>query len=1272
MPDITLEIAAGTNTIPVVVNQDSAIERYLEARFRNEEWPFASSIEDDFAAAIVQTDAISGAAPKQQELPAVGVNEYLHPGGASRFGRGLFLVDHKHIAKLINHCWGITWDGKGAIPTDNGTQNSAEIKYGYDQATFSPKVFLQTPIQIDATSEVSGKTRQLYLCPFVDGRYKVLHTAEKLTVTSEGGESWNDVTTEIQGKIDGSVSPYGTVSQSFLNPDPGYFSVARSLGYALDHIAASTGRRVYYDAENDTFQMSTFSVGESALNNAVNAMRGDNIGVVLGDLNGNPFAPAARDYSITHRKLYDHYDNESYDTVDGSSQAGQGGQGYEKPHIVSTFYLEHYGGTSDSTSNQNLSNLAAELAEANYNFQTKQFCVTYARPVVAFSLLDTPFCDYTLIKWQTKGELPQIVTTHKSVETGIVPFINISQTSGIYRHNQELARITLSGSGIAEGASSGQGSIAPNKSETSYNGTPRSITVNLLGPASSAIPAGSVLSCYFQSNDGWYVVQGEAGPPGGAGSPWIQFRANSSIGAHSSGQWSVYVLQHRNCEGLLDDAGENITCGSSLTVSDPHNLFPDTVFAVDQNITRCLEGSSTPPGLGGSVGTAYYRTPTTACNDPPGTNRWEVETCTQSVNKMEVQVALPLNGCIKAAPDFPGQTYPVQFFNPNRDFLSQAPARDFPMEARDATPEEGSCWAIDVENPYAYTIDTGDAVIIERWSDKGTTRATDTNVPHNLAQSSVRWIIAEVLKDYYGNAIGEMARYILVELLDSAVGAAFQGQGSAAGEYFALNDYWEGKSPASFGADYLDTCRPKMVFALDTACKEAGTRYVGSFDPGRHLFMLFATESAMLGEASQITSITNATPLGNCGITFTQQTHFGFPCDFLPTSYQWQPTLQSLDVITSAGTNPASGELCLYKDTIQVCDYTQSADTQCVDICICVSCADSNCVYTYNEDTAYWVQTTPCPEGCECSGETPTNTPGPGDPTTITYPCRNPSPPVVTCTQCDGCTFGSTDCETFGYEITLPVMNATNGSGHSVVLNSGSAVISRTGDCTWEITGLIWRDFTTGTTTNATVTVTQGLPGGSTNPSCTPYAFLSLSWTPASGEGITFPTELNGSQPACAPIGYGQGGGGGCGLMPQNPGGGGIWGNVTMQTVCCTTVQAADDDAYLAMIEASKTEVIASTNFNQATLGGESPKPKRLGDAFYQEHLQMFASCGCTKDLIPVMNRWGERHEVPDIEKIKTVSTTLWSKQDAEYRKKNTMDDLASYIQAYIVRHLQG
>ena len=142
--------------------------------------------------------------------------------------------------------------------------------------------------------------------------------------------------------------------------------------------------------------------------------------------------------------------------------------------------------------------------------------------------------------------------------------------------------------------------------------------------------------------------------------------------------------------------------------------------------------------------------------------------------------------------------------------------------------------------------------------------------------------------------------------------------------------------------------------------------------------------------------------------------------------------------------------------------------------------------------------------------------------------------------------------------------------------------------------------------------------------------------------------------------------------MPQSPGGNGIWGNVTMQTTCCTTVQAANDDAYLAMIEASKTEVVASTNFNQATLGGESPKPRRLGDAFYQDHLQMFASCGCTKDLIPVMNRWGERQEVPDIEKIKTVSTTLWSKQDAEYRKTNTMDDLASYIQAYIVKHLQG
>jgi hypothetical protein len=627
-----------------------------------------------------------------------------------------------------------------------------------------------------------------------------------------------------------------------------------------------------------------------------------------------------------------------------------------------------------------------------------------------------------------------------------------------------------------------------------------------------------------------------------------------------------------------------------------------------------------------------------------------------------------LNGCIKAAPSMPGETYPISF-TLDDFYLSESPNRDFPMEARDATTEEGNCWAVDAENPYALTLDSGERVILERWSRKNTTRATSPLAPHNEAQSDVRWVIAEVLKSYYGDPEGEIARYILVELLDSATGADFQGQGSAQGDYFALNDYWEGTNPAAFGNSYTDTCRPKIVFALSTVCKEAGTQYVGSFDPGRHLYMLFATESAMLGEPIQLTSVTQATAAGNCGLTFTQQQHYGFPCDFLPTAYTWNPVLQQIDVVTSAGTS--GNELCLYKDTISVCNYVQG-ETQCIDICICTECSDYNCTWVYDENTGYWNQTETCPQdlpNCDCTGEAPTQTPAPGDPTTVSYPCATTPDPPSNCITCDDCQYSSGDCDAYGVELTIADMTGTNDNNDTVRIDLATVVITGGENCTWSVEAT-WRNVGTGASVQATATATMSV--NTAVGSCPSVnGEVSFAWSPASFGGITLPTNLGGSNTFCNDT-YGNQGG--CGVLPNRPSQFGNW-NVVSATVTCCGAQGGQtaEENLRAYLEASKTQIVAGSGFSNARLGGDVPKQVEsslpLGDAFAKDYPLFFQSCGCTKDVVKVMNRWDAKKSEPTDQQAETVSRTLHKKLPHEHSLEWSLDKIKNLIITYTQKH---
>jgi len=1240
--------AAGQAKVPIVMDIDDQVGVYLRKRLRNSEWPFANYADDEFAAAINHSTGVVGNRQMDTDLPEITYNSLLLPGGAARFGRGLFLIAGEHISDLLSAAWQTSWSGEGNIPQAGNVQAAAvTLNITTARSDFRAKLYLQTPIQLDVTTAQSGDKRQLWLCPFVDARFAKLHHVtdpETLDVKCSAPKSWTQLATEVGSVGPGSVTNVGTVDPAYLYPDPGYFSVARSAGYALDHIAASSGRRVIYDPFAESFKVTAVSNAETDLDTYIGNMRQAGFPVLLGEPGGNPAAPDPQEYSFSVRNLYDHYDNNSWTKRDDTTGGASGETGM--PHVISTFYLEQ----NDSGSEQRATALTDILCQGFRKWQQKQFCVTYADAPIGGSLLESGFTDYTFIKIDGTTDQPRLATTHQSYKTGVIPNLNISQSASFYRHPQELARITLTGSGIPQGATSGQGTIQ--ELDTKYDGSSGTVTVTLLGPASQAIPAGTVLNCYFQSNTGWFAIQGEPGPPGAGGSQWIQFRVKSQVGQAGSGIWQCVVLQHRNTTG--------ITCGDIVQVHDPANMFPDVVGEDEYTITACLPAEGDFEFTNGSIGTAYWREPSTSCNDPEDVSRWEVETCTQVLDAIEVQLK---DDCMILKPNEVNPTYTAYVNEADvANTAATSPNRDFPPEFVDEPdPSNPNCWNVSFQNPYSLTAIAGSRIFIRRAGLKDTSISGNTTTPHNYGTHTSFWYVEHVVEQVQQGQgwIGRYAKWAMFTKVQSQ--GNFQ---DLDGNTYNLTYYWDGANPQQ-GNDVDAPCRPRISCTVGSdgcECIDDGDLVLATYAPEYHTYFIISTKSAFLGAPTTHTLMKNLTPraAGDCGYDQTKQSFKMFTCDSDPVVTQLIPNTVSVDVVTSG--NVTGTDLCLTKSTLQVCSYSPGTSTDCYDLCVCAPCSASNCIYSYNQETGYWVAALTCPEECECSGEMPTHTPAPGDPTTITYPCRDPNPPVNSCMTCEGCTYGDTDCTNYGYKLNgPPVVDAVNNNNEQIHLNTLASIITRTSSCEWEITGLLWENQATGQTTAATVTVTQQTLG-STNPSCTPYVFMNLSWSPASVYGITPPVEMNGSSGICAPMVYGQSGG--CGVMPPNPSSNGYWNGTYLATTCCEQgeVESANDQAY---IDLAKSEIVAGASFNNATFSAALPaseQPKTVGEAFKAAYPQYFRSCKCTNDVLPVMNRWETKKQEPTLAQATKIANLLYKKLGHADQNAITVEQIAQQI----------
>lgn len=139
--------------------------------------------------------------------------------------------------------------------------------------------------------------------------------------------------------------------------------------------------------------------------------------------------------------------------------------------------------------------------------------------------------------------------------------------------------------------------------------------------------------------------------------------------------------------------------------------------------------------------------------------------------------------------------------------------------------------------------------------------------------------------------------------------------------------FWEGYDPQSCGQSVT------IEYPLGAPCEDADV--VACYKPETDSYVALDTKASMLGEPEDL-DVINAIGYDDvgCAINYVRQSIKAFPCGSEPEFTSTEPTLDSVDVITSATLVPPVAECTGYAE------------------------------YTWNPGTYVWDLTTPCASGC--------------------------------------------------------------------------------------------------------------------------------------------------------------------------------------------------------------------------------------------------------------------------------------------------------------------
>ena len=622
--------------------------------------------------------------------------------------------------------------------------------------------------------------------------------------------------------------------------------------------------------------------------------------------------------------------------------------------------------------------------------------------------------------------------------------------------------------------------------------------------------------CVFANGEFHTIEICQGGGGGGVDNPRVRFRLKT--GFNDTGQATALVL---NTYGTT-----TVSPGDEVTVCDTQKQFAQAIgsnqvtisasatfpcggslgFAVETEsvVGKCdVEGTcsdNATPQLCNLVGGTFTPNVTCGGTDLTPVKRWEVESCSQTVNKMLVSVYR--NTGTHSQPT--GETDPndeppvTLYFNDSESMLSRFPNVDYDLGIQENTDDTiPYAYQIDADNDGRFSAINGSLVTIQAVPKRQRLEDGCNDATPYTAQAfePSRWQIEKVHSP--------LARWIRVKWNGSS--------------WTHDVEYLEGESPSTYFEDSLND-HIQTLPGLEQTCLKMDEKAWAFWDPNEQNYNVAITRSALYGTATPLEMIGKKTGEAGALLDFD-----GCDLDYKKTS----PWLVFGD-----------GSGCESTTT----DETATADLVAVQNIYDVSRVGDTLQFSYN--TIYVCKTDPggvdteyicCPDvltGC-CENYDGTYSPG-----VTQTDCENPpdgSPPGTYLgdgSSCPtGCLVECDECSNGGATFALDGLSwsgTTTGSGANGHAEGSTAVWTAGSNCCAQLSVTLKSDDANVNDVVATAQVCI------VQPTNCPFAMLELelSWSPSTFDGVTLPTTLGaGTVTGCSGT-YGYTGG--C-IFPTRP-----------------------------------------------------------------------------------------------------------------------------------------
>lgn len=498
-------------------------------------------------------------------------------------------------------------------------------------------------------------------------------------------------------------------------------------------------------------------------------------------------------------------------------------------------------------------------------------------------------------------------------------------------------------------------------------------------------PQGTVVVVHRDQHGNW-IIDNDSPPS-------IRFILTSDMINRQAEASVTWLRGHAPNTGSM----ELLKVGDTVTVSDPHNLWPEALI--------------------GATGAAYLEPASTGENEHG--YRWEVEECSLPINEIEGTVtqclkktdetATAMLGTVpelKLRCSYPNVDLPPEFAqecagtgyyewssawdDPNGMWTlingcddtgceSTPPTtppqtsgdltREMPCEPTDATPLQ-----VEFKNPWGLYTCADKKVILRRITNTTISNPGNESVPLPPSVDEIQWEVVSVEEP--------IARHATFTKSD---------------EEWELAAYWDGCDPSLCGD-------PTVVCEFDCSCLKNGDKVYATYDPEADQYRAVSSASAMLGPPETKTIPVTDISFSGCGITYQKQSLKVFTCNTEPTLHVTYPDLIALPVLTSAQDTTAG--LVFSYATAYVCQvgpggYTSIPYTDCAEPPECSGyCGWEWFGASWDDAFGTWVKVEDC-VNLECLCQAPTDRPISESDTTRTFECgverETPDPPDLEC-----------------------------------------------------------------------------------------------------------------------------------------------------------------------------------------------------------------------------------------------------------------------------------